>query len=486
MAAILDYLLWLVWAALVALVPALGVWLGSSLAVYKGGPVWLAVAAGALLFPVLPLLWERRAASRRERKGESAKKPLLGFGGRLIARTLVVNLLFIAVLLFRYPGDAFAALATRGDWFLEGRSGDLATVARALLFKTAGGLEGLHRAAHRNRFEDAVAKGTVKPPDVVPPPSEPLPTPPEGPGPSGALRGAVVKGGAPAWPLAAELHPLVASLPSDVEISPASVARHLAERESDPWQRVKALHDWVADRVAYDADSYYSRELPPQDAETVFRRRTAVCAGYANLLAAMGQAAGEEIVVVPGDARNDGADLTGEGHAWNAAKLGGRWVLLDATWDAGYLSDRRFVKRYRTSYLFAPPEVIGVSHFPEDSAWQLREPALTRGAFFRQPMLKAGFYAEGLTLVSPDRSQVTADGSVTLEVRNPRGRFFLGDFEADGGGGKGDCVVENGDLARVACRFPSPGSYRVRLYVGPERYGHFDGVGELLAVNRGS
>src|SRR6185503_7652354 len=123
----------------------------------------------------------------------------------------------------------------------------------------------------------------------------------------------------------------------------------------------------VADRVVYDVASYRRHEYPPQDAATVFRTRLSVCAGYANLLAALGEAAGETIVVVGGDARTDGGDLTGEGHAWNAARIGGRWVLLDATWDAGILRDDRFVKQYRTDYLFAPPGVQGVTHFPEES-----------------------------------------------------------------------------------------------------------------------
>lgn len=71
------------------------------------------------------------------------------------------------------------------------------------------------------------------------------------------------------------------------------------------------------------------------------------------------------IVVVGGDARNDGGDVTGEGHAWNAARIGGHWVLLDATWDAGNVKGDRFEKDYGTEYLFAPPQVQGVTHFPD-------------------------------------------------------------------------------------------------------------------------
>ena len=60
-------LLELLWVAVVVLAPALGAWTASSLAAYLNGPVWLAAAAGLLLFPVLPLAWEAWAASRRRK-----------------------------------------------------------------------------------------------------------------------------------------------------------------------------------------------------------------------------------------------------------------------------------------------------------------------------------------------------------------------------------------------------------------------------------
>ena len=50
---------------------------------------------------------------------------------------------------------------------------------------------------------------------------------------------------------------------------------------------MKALHDYIADRVVYDYDSLEPGARAPQDAVTVFERRLGVCAGYANLLAAV-------------------------------------------------------------------------------------------------------------------------------------------------------------------------------------------------------
>lgn len=476
------------WVLVVVLVPALGVWLASSLAIYRNGPVWLALACGLLLFPVLPVAWEARARRRRERANVSPSR-LFTTWDRIVLRTLAVNVVFLATLLACFPAAAFAALSTRGDWFLEGRRGEGAEMARRTLFAAAGAIEWLYGAAHDNPYDDALERKADGGPSPEPapvavasagPPSPGAEPPPEPAAPDEVRFSA---DGVPEWPLPARLHPAVAELPPDVETSVAAVGRHLGEREPNPWLRVKALHDYVADRVAYDVAAYRSGAIPPQDAQTVFRTRRSVCAGYANLLAALGEAAGETIVVVGGDARNDGADVTGEGHAWNAARIGGRWALLDATWDAGHVDGDRFEKRYGTAYLFPPPEVQGVTHFPEAPEWQLRRPPLSRGEFFRQPMMKAGFFAEGLTLLAPDRSQVTVDGQLQLSLANPRRRWVMARYES-GAGGSGDCEISGGHPAAVDCRFPSPGTYRVRLFVGRQQYGEYDGVGELEAHSR--
>ncbi|HET8648101.1 MAG TPA: transglutaminase domain-containing protein [Vicinamibacteria bacterium] len=472
------------WVLVVVLVPALGVWLASSLALYRNGPVWLALGCGLLLFPVLPVAWEVRARRRRAQAGRLPSRTFTTWD-RVVLRTLAVNVAFMAALLAGFPGAAFAALSTRGDWFLQGRQDAGAQKARRTLFAIAGGLEWLHGAARPNPYDDALERrGQEPPPSPQPAPvamASATPAPPvageEPPAEEEVAR--FSPEGVPQWPLPPRLHPAVAELPASAETGIAEVARYLAARESDPWLRVKALHDYVADRVAYDVASYRSGRFPPQDAQTVFRTRLSVCAGYANLLAALGEAAGETIVVVGGDARGDEAGLTGEGHAWNAARIGGRWALLDATWDAGSVDGDRFAKEYGTEYLFPPPEVQGVTHFPEEPEWQLRTPPLSRGEFFRQPMMKAGFFAEGLALLAPDRSQVTVQGPLEVSVANPRRRWLLARYQ--GPEGQGQCAVSPGDPVSVRCAPPAPGSYRVRLFVGRQRYGQYEGVGQIEA-----
>ena len=423
----------------------------------------------------------------------------LNLWDRLALRTLAINLLFLAALVVRFPAATFAALSTRGDWFLEGRSGDGVDRLRSDLFAAAQRLEWVYRLVRPNPYEKQIDPTQQEQPppenpvaqdtraEETPPPPPPEPERPTGPV---AVEGDPEPGarradGTPVWPLPATLHPLVAAIPADAEGSVEDVARYIAERESDPWMRVKALHDYVADRIAYDVDAYKRREFGEQDAPTVFQRGRAVCAGYANLLAALGKVTGDDIRVVTGDARTDGSDLTGEGHAWNAAQIGNAWVLIDATWDAGSIGENGFTKEYGTDHLFAPPEIQGVTHFPEDPRWQLREPALTRGEFFRQPILRPRFFAEGFKLLSPDRSQVTVAGAAEVALVNRRGRYLLAKTVRDGAGGESECqVAYDHQDARVRCELPEEGSYRLRLYSNRERFGRYEWLAELFVLNR--
>ena len=91
--------------------PLVGFWLASSLAAYLGGPPWMPWIAGALLFPVIPGIWELQASSRRR----SASKAFLTPLDRLGLRTFAVGTAFLLVLLCLYPQTAFVSLSTRGD-----------------------------------------------------------------------------------------------------------------------------------------------------------------------------------------------------------------------------------------------------------------------------------------------------------------------------------------------------------------------------------
>lgn len=441
----------------VFLSPILGVWLASSLVAYINGPKLLTVFSGILLFPLVPILWDMRG----HQKGKGAG--LLTWGDRITLRTLALNLVFLFLLLALRPQTSFLALSTRGDWFLDSMQGPQAELARKGLFTLASGLEGLYLRFHNNPFEQ-YADTTQLAPQPTPQKKQPAQI--------GQSKG---------WPWAeVGLHPAVVNMPASAETSIASVAQYIASQEKDPMLRVKALHDYVADRIAYDAPNYFAGNYPPQDAETVFQRRVAVCAGYAKLLEALGQVIGEEIVYVVGDSRSSTSDLEGQLHAWNAAKINDQWYLIDATWDSGSV-DRAsgFQKGYKTDYLFPPAEVMGISHFPQDEAWQLRPQPISRGEFLRQPMMRAQFFAEGMKLIAPMRSQTDTNQDAVIQLQNPNRRWILSSYSLKGSNQAEYCTDSATQAFQITCPLPSSGTYEISLFSGNQQYGQFAHVGQV-------
>jgi transglutaminase/protease-like cytokinesis protein 3 len=158
-------------------------------------------------------------------------------------------------------------------------------------------------------------------------------------------------------------------MPASAETSIDSVGEYIRAHERDPVLRVKALHDWVAAHIGYDVaakdavvhpEDFFSLDpasacgaTPWPDkaifAECVFARRRGICTGYANLLVALGKVTGDPIVYEEGGGFvTDGQET---GHAWNSVDIAGHHIVIDATWDAGYVdSGGAFHKRFSSEY----------------------------------------------------------------------------------------------------------------------------------------
>ncbi|MFO0650989.1 MAG: transglutaminase domain-containing protein [Polyangiales bacterium] len=493
--------LYLAWTALVVVAPVAAAWVASSLAAHSGGSIRAAAASGLLVFPLLPVAWEAVSSWRRARKAKTAKR-FLTLTDRMVLRTLAVSLTFLGALMARDPQRVFVALNARGDWMLDGHHEARAESARRAVFWLASKSEWLYRLTDDNPFhEDSRSRPRPQPvvdrvvarteTDTNPTPS-PTPTPTPTPPVTDTTPTPPVADTTPtppvadshAWPWRGELHAAVREMTPEVETSPRAVGLYLASRESDPWKLARAVHDYVADRVAYDVDSYRSGVYPPQDADTTFRSRKSVCAGYAALFEAVGRAAGLEVETVVGRARGMVATGMGEGHAWSAVKLGGRWHLIDTTWDAGYVSADGFHKRYGTMYFLTPPEAFVTRHFPDEPRWQLLDAPRSPGEFMRAPALDPEFFAYGLHLVSPDRAESDARGAVEVVIDNPRRIALMVDVGVSGDRQGTRCTVS--EEARVTARCPLNGAdlHEVMILASPQRYGTYWSVGSLRVHNR--
>ena len=143
------------------------------------------------------------------------------------------------------------------------------------------------------------------------------------------------------------------------------LSKEIVAGYTDDYEKLKAIHDWVADNIAHDShifryatDDYYKVSDRDYSAKGTLKSGISVCVGYANLTAALARSAGIPCKVVTGfidDFRNsteqfhelftlykdylnsrDETMFSGikSHHVWNEAFVNGRWVILDTTWDS--------------------------------------------------------------------------------------------------------------------------------------------------------
>ena len=509
----LGFSLKLVLGFVAILVPILGAWVGSSLAAYVNGPRWVAIVCALCAFPVLPLVWDLWARRNRD----ESKKQILTRMDRMILRTLAINTVFLGGLLLVGSSTLFSALTTRGDWMLDGQEGKLAQSTRAGLLKTADGMEWLfHAIEKKNEYEEFVEvdkdedlpdddelhddrpgpsdfdfkiKITRKDPDKTITLPKPIPLPRERPSESEPEPKAVERAmGEVVWPFQEKLHPAVLSIPKSAETSLESTATYLVSQEKDPVLQVKALHDWVADRIAYDypeADAIMSggSNRRKQFADYVFKSRTAVCAGYANLMKAMGKAAGIDVRVVTGDTRET-SSLAYIGHAWNSVKIKDKWYLMDVTWDSGHRGPGgKHKKRYSTDYFLSPAKVFLLNHLPRLKKWQMLETPITKGEFLRQPNVRPDFFQHGFDLINPTRSQISVTSNmVEVTLKNPKRHFVMASVSSQTKGDK--CEVKGDTTLRISCKLPTKGIYRVMLMANESRNGTYWEVASVEVLRK--
>jgi len=116
----------------------------------------------------------------------------------------------------------------------------------------------------------------------------------------------------------------------------------------------------------------------------------------------------------------------------------------------------------------------------DDAKWQLVEKPLSRGEFLRQPALTPLFFASGLELIAPDRSQVDVQGKLDILLKNPQNVFLTARYEEPGSRREPErCVVQDGPSPRISCDFNRAGRYDVMLFTNRSSTGIFDFAGQL-------
>jgi hypothetical protein len=200
-----------------------------------------------------------------------------------------------------------------------------------------------------------------------------------------------------------------------------SLAHALTDSVTSDSLKVKSIYLWMTKHIDYDVSGFTSGAGSYTDPNEILRHRKSVCLGNSILFDSLCSVAGIQAecvwgyVYMPWYETHDTLYL--DSHAWNSVYIDGEWQLIDVTWGAGYVKQKKQTARkvmyrlfripYRTKYRFihktnmkyyrTAPEIFVQDHLPSTPAWQLLECSVPIDSFQRTPHATLNHLAGGAT-----------------------------------------------------------------------------------------
>lgn len=138
------------------------------------------------------------------------------------------------------------------------------------------------------------------------------------------------------------------------------LTKQIITLEMTDLEKIIAIHNWVTHNISYDYNQYLSNTSQLIPANQTLINRKGVCVNYALLTAALSRASGLEAKIIYGQALRNG---NWESHAWNEVKINNQWVIIDATWNAGFIQNNTFIFAPSTKYFNPNIDFFSLTHY---------------------------------------------------------------------------------------------------------------------------
>lgn len=197
----------------------------------------------------------------------------------------------------------------------------------------------------------------------------------------------------------------------------ASITASIINSSMSEYEKVRAIHDYLVDNVAYSYD-FDNRSV--YTAQGAFNGK-AVCQGYTEAFSLLCFNAGIQAEIVSGTADN-GNGSGPQAHAWNLVRIDDIWYEVDVTWDDPVGAS---IPRY--DYFLITDAQIGQDHFAESYSHQY---ACTDDRYRTQHMIDSlEQFAEYRYPYGVPKYYVTSKAEITdiiaAESLNPSGEFVI-------------------------------------------------------------
>lgn len=205
--------------------------------------------------------------------------------------------------------------------------------------------------------------------------------------------------------------------------------------------KVRAAFFWLTKNIRYNLQEYYNprqrkyrfryaseeekaqklQAIKDQLVNNAFRTKMGVCEEYAQSFKKICDLLNIESEVIKGNVRSNSNEIgkieNSTNHAWNAVKINGDWIILDATWAAGYEYNGKWIRKFNNYFFNMPKEKIFKTHFPEDNLWVLRFGRMSIQEFYNQPIYSQTFLSLKSDLISPKTGIINLKSSEDIQLK---------------------------------------------------------------------
>ena len=219
------------------------------------------------------------------------------------------------------------------------------------------------------------------------------------------------------------------------------LANKIAKDFTSEEDKVRAAFYWLATNIRYDLKEYYNpsqrsynfrystesekqqklQAIKDKIVATAFATKYGVCEEYAQAFKKICDLLGIEAAVISGNVRNVPQEIgkpeKASNHAWNAVKLNDKWVILDATWAAGYEYNGRWVQLFNNYFYDIPKHKILKTHYPKDTLWLLRFGRMSVTEFYNQPIYGNLFLNSDVELITPQTGILNVNPSKEIRLK---------------------------------------------------------------------
>ncbi|WP_299624712.1 transglutaminase domain-containing protein [uncultured Tenacibaculum sp.] len=218
----------------------------------------------------------------------------------------------------------------------------------------------------------------------------------------------------------------------------------LAERINNDFEtdieKVRSVFTWLTFNVSYRLHYSKTLEAPEffvylndEDLEKVliakeekkitdaFYNRQAVCEGYSLLFKRICDLLKIENEMVFGYTKASGDYVgvipKGKNHVWNAVKVNNKWMMIDATYGAGYISKNIWIKKFNDTFFDAKKKVLNGTHYPGDPKWRRFLGQKELREFCQDPVVKSAYFKHNLDVLEPKQGVIDLKNKSHLKFK---------------------------------------------------------------------